>query len=135
MNCEDYRQAIGADPNFDGGAEHLAGCESCQAYRRDMLALEQKISGALALDVPDLQMPELEDVARESRRSDSRRSCMTPVWFAALRQCWSPRLSVFGFGAGPTYDSLAEEVLAHIQHEPAALIPTSTECRTSTYKE
>ena len=62
MNCEEYREAIGADPNFDGGATHVAECEACQAYRREMLALDAQIGRALAIDVPELQMPELEDV-------------------------------------------------------------------------
>lgn len=126
MNCEDYKQAIGADPKFDGGAEHLVGCESCQAYRRDMLALEQKISGALVLDVPDLNMPELEDIATEKVVAlASRRNSMTPVWFAAAATVLVAAFIGIRFDASPTYDSLADEVLAHIQHEPAALIPTN----------
>ena len=62
MNCEQYREAIGADPSFDGGAGHLSECASCQAYRKEMLELEKMISGALSIDVPELKMPELPDI-------------------------------------------------------------------------
>ena len=43
MNCEQYREAIAADPSFDGGAGHLSECEACQAYRREMLELDRLI--------------------------------------------------------------------------------------------
>ena len=62
MNCEEYRQAIAADPSFDGGAGHPSECAACQAYRNDMLELERTISRALTLDVPELNLPELPDI-------------------------------------------------------------------------
>ena len=62
MNCEDYRQAIATDPSFDGGAGHLSECAACQSYRSEMQALDQKISRALAIDVPQLQMPDLPEL-------------------------------------------------------------------------
>ncbi|MGI9220442.1 MAG: DUF3379 family protein, partial [Woeseiaceae bacterium] len=125
MNCDDYKQAIGADPKFDGGAQHVAECESCQAYRREMLALDQTISRALAIDVPDLQMPELEEVDTEKVVSlESRRKMMTPVWFAAAATVLVAAFVGFQLGGGSGYDTLAEEVLAHVDHTPAALIPT-----------
>ena len=125
MNCEDYRQALGADPNFDGGASHVAECEACQDYRREMLALEAQISRALAIDVPDLQMPEFDDVDTEKVVSlDSRRKLMTPVWFAAAATVLVAAFVGFRLGDGSGYDTLAEEVLAHVDHTPAALLPT-----------
>ena len=44
MNCEDYREAIAADPSesFEGGAAHVAACESCSAYRAEMQALDER---------------------------------------------------------------------------------------------
>ena len=44
MNCEEYREAIAADPSFDGGAGHLSECAACQAYRKDMLELDKAIA-------------------------------------------------------------------------------------------
>ena len=63
MNCEDYRQTIGADPNFDGGAGHLAECTECQTYRDEMRVLNRTIGRALALKVPELKLPELPTLA------------------------------------------------------------------------
>jgi len=61
MNCEDYKQAIAADPSesFDGGALHSAECPSCNTVKAEMQALDVRIAAALAIDVPDLKMPEL----------------------------------------------------------------------------
>lgn len=126
MNCEEYREAIGADPNFDGGATHVAECESCQAYRREMLALDAQISRALAIDVPELQMPELEDIDTGNVVSlDARRKLMKPVWLAAAATVLIAAFVTVRLGTGPAYNSLAEEVLAHVHHEPAALLPSS----------
>ena len=52
MNCEEYREAIAADPAFDGGVSHVAGCSSCQAYQREMQSLNLKIAKAMLVDVP-----------------------------------------------------------------------------------
>ena len=75
MNCEEYRESIAADPSFDGGAGHLSECSACQAYRKEMLALNQRISRALALDVPEANVPELpEIIAEDSSESSTSRS-------------------------------------------------------------
>ena len=66
MNCEEYREAIAADPSFDGGAGHLSECAACQAYRKEMLELDKAIGKALALDVPKLEMPELPDIEADN---------------------------------------------------------------------
>jgi len=125
MNCDDYRQAIGADPTFEGGADHVSQCASCQAYREDMLALEQKIGRALALNVPELSMPELDDVDAENVVSLApRRRMLTPVWLAAAATVLVAAFIGIRMGGSPTYDSLADEVLAHVSHEPAALLPS-----------
>ena len=72
MNCEEYRQAITADPSesFDGGADHVASCESCGVYRDDMRLLDDKITAALSISVPELKMPELPDIDVESNVVD-----------------------------------------------------------------
>ena len=62
MNCEEYREAIAADPAFDGGALHVATCSDCQSYQLQMRALNVKIAKALQVDVPDLKMPELPEI-------------------------------------------------------------------------
>ena len=136
MNCEEYREAIAADPSFDGGAGHLGQCAACQAYRSKMQAFDQTISRALALDVPELHVPELVDLpelaAPESpdfstSTADNvvalptlRRTSLT--WFAmAATVVAAALLGVRLIGTGIQHDSLADEILAHLDHEQIAL--------------
>ena len=39
MNCNEYRQALTADPAFTGGVEHAAVCADCRAFTRKVEAL------------------------------------------------------------------------------------------------
>ena len=122
MNCEEYRQIIGADPNFDGGAEHLAGCAECQTYCDDMRALDMTIGRALALEVPELKLPELPGMENVVSLSDRRR-LSTPAWFAMAATVLLAIFVGVRFTAddGVVYESLADEVLAHVSHDPSAL--------------
>jgi len=125
MNCEEYREAIATDPSFDGGAGHLNECAACQQYRSDMQALDQRISRALAIDVPELQVPELPELS--TSKSDKvvalhRRQLAPQTWFAmAATVVVAALLGVRLVGTGIEYDSLADEILAHLDGEPNAL--------------
>jgi hypothetical protein len=122
MKCEDYRQAIAADPSFDGGAGHLSECAACQSYRSEMQALEQTISRALALDVPQLQMPDLPEIETDNVVTLRRRRFTPPVWLAmAATVVVAALVGVRLIGTGIEYESLADEILAHVDHEPFAL--------------
>jgi len=122
MNCEQYREAIAADPSFDGGAGHLSECAACQEYRSEMQRLDQTISRALALDVPQLQVPDLPELDTDNVVSLSSRRMTPPVWTAMAATVVLAAFIGFRFiGSGIEYESLAEEVLAHVDHEPAAL--------------
>jgi hypothetical protein len=119
MNCDEYQQAVGADPDFDGGVEHRNECAVCQAYRDDMRALDAQIRRALALDVPDLRIPDVASVTDIA----TRRRITTPAWLALAA---TVLLAVFvglqfGDDTGISEDELAREVLAHVMHEPMAL--------------
>jgi hypothetical protein len=123
MNCEEYRQAIAADPSFDGGAGHLSECAGCQQYRAEMLSLDRRIGRALEIDVPKLVMPELDDIEADNVFALGRRRRLTvPTWLAmAATVAVAAIIGVRMVGLGVQYDSLADEVLAHLDHEPAAL--------------
>ncbi len=126
MNCEEYRQAVSADPAFDGGAEHLSSCADCQAFRRDMQALNLKIAKAMQLSVPALKLPELPAVDNVVSIS-AREPLSRPVWFAmAASVVFAVIMGARLLGVGASYDSLGEEVIAHLDHEPYALRVTST---------
>ena len=132
MNCEDYREAIAADPSesFEGGAGHTAACESCSAYRAEMRALDNVIARALAIDVPELIIPKLPPIGEDDNvvnlpfKRLSRFS--TPAWLGiAASFALAAIIGIQFSGNGPANDQLlAEEVLAHVDHEPWAMTVT-----------
>ncbi|MBT8103735.1 MAG: DUF3379 domain-containing protein [Gammaproteobacteria bacterium] len=128
MNCDDYRQAISADPAFDGGAGHLSVCDECQAFRAEMQSLNVRIAKAMQIRVPELKVPELPAVARDNVVSmPARKPRARSTWFAlAATVTLAAMVGIRMFGVGADYDSLADEVLAHLDHEPGALRVSST---------
>ncbi len=125
MNCEKYREALGADPSFDGGAGHLSECASCQAYRKEILELDKKISGALAIDVPALAIPELPEIDSDNVVSlPKRRRVSAPLFAVAATVVLAAFIGIsagWDTDAGSEHDTLADELLAHLDHEPYAL--------------
>lgn len=135
MNCEDYRESIAADPSesFEGGAGHAAACESCNAYRAEMRALDETIAKALTIDVPELRIPELPPVAEDDNvvnlpfKRPSKIS--TPAWLGiAASFAIAAIISIQFTGNGRNADQLlAKEVMAHMDHEPWAIKFTDVE--------
>lgn len=122
MNCEQYREAIAADPSYDGGAGHLSECEACQAYRREMLELDQAIGQALAIDVPELVVPDLPEIETDNVVALPRRRWSSPAMLAmAATVVLAAFIGLRMLDGGPRYESLADELLAHLEHEPYAL--------------
>ena len=133
MNCEEYRQALAEDPTFSGGKAHLAECKECQVFRASFLEFESRIEAALNIPVPPLNMPELPaiEISDESADSIDRKNVVaikprarvtTPAWFAlAASVALVAMLGVRMFGGHGDYSSLAEEIVAHLEHEPQAL--------------
>jgi len=90
-----------------------------------MLSFNARIATALSIDVPPLTMPELPDVDAGNvtvlpfRRRRMRLMALAASILVAL--AIGIRLNL----PDPVYGSLAEEVLAHVDHEPAALRVTN----------
>jgi hypothetical protein len=139
MNCDDYKQAIAADPSesFADGAEHVAACESCAEFKAEMLALDASIAKALSFDVPELNMPDLpeldgkdENVVNMPFKRKSR--IMMPPWIGIAAGFALAAFLGVQFLATDITDSsdkdqlLAAQVLSHLDHEPNALLPTNT---------
>ena len=123
MNCNEYTEALTADPGFEDESGHVDSCTSCQAYRTEMLAFNARIAAAMAINVPELTMPELPEIDTDKVVSlVARRSMPRPVWFALAA---TVLLAVFvGIRApdmGSIDGTLEEQVLAHLDHEPRAL--------------
>lgn len=123
MNCEDYRQAIAADPSYEGGEAHVSACSECRAFRDGLHALDRKIARALEIPVPELRMPELPDIdTTDVVPMRPRRSYNAPAWLAvAATLVLAAFVGIRMAGHEVVYPSLADEVVAHLDHEPYAL--------------
>lgn len=128
MTCEDYRKELSADPGFEDESGHLDACVECREYSAQMLALDEDIAKALQIEVPELMLPELPDVdvgtmtVLPVRRTSSR-----PVWFAvAATVLIAAFVGIRIFAPTVEYGSLEEQLLAHVDHEASALLPTTT---------
>ena len=105
MSCEQARLMIGADP--EGSApeleQHLQECESCRRFRTEMRTLDANIRRALE------QPPQ---PARAPRVTSTWRS------WALAASVLLAMLAVLAVWLGRPSDTLAREVVAHVQEEP-----------------
>jgi hypothetical protein len=128
MKCEEYREAITADPSesFEGGAAHAATCAACAAFRASMRRADERIARALAIAVPELRLPELPewsgDTAPNVTVLPARHSRpKLPAWLGLAAVLAAA--AVLGFrmlapeSASPT---LAAQVMAHMDGEEAS---------------
>ncbi len=88
-------------------------------------ALDLKIAKALQIDVPELRMPELPDVDTSGVATlPVKKRSTKPIWFAiAASVVLATSISIRNsdlFDSHGSYDTLAGEVLAHLDHEPGA---------------
>ncbi len=85
--------------------------------------LDLKIAKALQIEVPELRAPELPPIEADNVATlPARRRASTPVWFAvAATLVLATSVAVRMSGMFDSHESLAAEVLAHLDHEPAAL--------------
>ena len=90
-----------------------------------MKALDLRIARALQIDVPPLVMPELPDVDDTVATLPVRRRSKAPIWFAvAATVVLGLSIALRMSSIFVEYDSLADEVLAHLDHEPRSLVVT-----------
>ena len=113
MTCDDARLFIGADP---GAAtpmleEHLATCAACAGFRDEMRALDADICRALERP-PDIARPRSGRQPRTWRQWTLAASVVLATF--AVLGVWLLRPS----------DSLAREVVAHVQAEPQSWLAT-----------
>jgi hypothetical protein len=123
MNCTDYREALTTDPGFGDESGHVDGCASCQAYRTETLAFNEKIAAAMAINVPELKMPELPLLDTEKVVPlAARRQIPKPAWFAlAATVLLAAFVGIRTADMGAVSGTLEEQVIAHLDHEPRAL--------------
>lgn len=130
MNCEEYRQALRSEPGFDDESRHADGCVECREYSAGMLALDRDIALAMKISVPAFRMPELPDLdVADVVLIPARRFLSRPAWFgmaATVLLAVVVGLRLMSPGMDETFGTLEEQVLAHVDHEPLALLPSST---------
>jgi len=133
MDEQHYEIQIVADPSADIDDTGLSAEDrrAAAAFRDEMRALDEKIAAALAIDVPAFDLPDLPNVDGDDNVTHISRSnkpgFTRPAWIAmaasvALVAVIGARLLVFD----QTYPSLSAEIVAHLDHEPQALVVTST---------
>jgi hypothetical protein len=129
MNCKEYRESITADPaaSFAGAAEHAAECAECEAYRCRILSLDDLIARALAIDVPEIRMPDLPESGRDSNVIPMpARRFTVPVWLGiAASVVVAATLAIRLLTNDVVFPSLAAEIVAHLDHEQESRIVTS----------
>jgi hypothetical protein len=132
MNCENCKQAIATDPSTSTDAidAHVAVCESCAARQSEMRVLDDKIARALAIRTPELSMPDLPPIEGGNvvrLPVGSRGTFSLPTWLAIAASFALAAVLVSQFvgneATGPY--SLADDILAHIDHEPGALVASN----------
>lgn len=113
MNCEEARLQIGADPSAATPdlEAHVAGCGACARFRAEMRALDVDIRRAL-------QEP--------LRAAASRRQRPQPPWrqWALAASVLLAMAVVLGVWLLRPSQTLAREVVAHVQAEPESWLAT-----------
>lgn len=120
-DCNTYREAIAAEPWLESD-EHVSQCAPCQAFRDELRALDRQIATALLVPVPELNMPELAEVDASNVTTLAARRISVPAWLAVAATVTIA--AVLGFrmlDSELSYPSLADEIIAHLDHEPYAL--------------
>ena len=138
MNCEEFKEAIAADPSatFEG-ADHALSCESCAAYQAEMQVFDARIAKALAINVPELNVPDLPAIEDDNVVSlPVGRKRATQTWLAIAASFALAAVIATQFIGGPVeYPSLADEIVAHLDHEPGALRVTDVAVSDETFSD
>lgn len=113
MTCDDARLLIGGDPAASTPEleEHVRGCATCARLRREMQALDVDILRALQ------QPPEM------ARGTPTRQA---PAWrqWALAASALLATFAVFALWLLRPSDTLAHDVVTHVQGEPDSWLAT-----------
>ena len=120
MDCLEFRRAAGADPQHlePAALAHARGCPRCAAHLQELRALDERILAALRVPlsspgraVGGLRSPVVTGLDRR-RWMGLAASIIAGVLVGTLLWVGNPR------------HSLAQDLVAHLAHEPEALAPT-----------
>jgi hypothetical protein len=121
MKCGEARFALAADPSHVAAAvaEHVGTCEPCAAYARDMSMLDDRLREAMNVSAPEITLPAGPHLAASA---PPRRQVLRQ--FALAASVAGVALLVGMLWIGVPRQSLASAVVAHMSHEPDALVRT-----------
>ncbi len=129
MNCEDFRQAIGADPAVDTPQlqAHAAGCVACTDHVARLRDMDDIIRRALTVDadLPAVDLPPVEMAASGVNAVDSagarlRRRALPLALAASITLVLA---SVLWFALPG--ESLASQLVTHVGHESKSMVITT----------
>jgi hypothetical protein len=126
MTCDEARELIGADPETASPQliAHLATCPACQEYRKQMVTLNAKMRRALELSLPPLRReapltgvpPNVVALPRRQASSPLKRAKTRGLPIAASLAAGV--LIALTLWLSRPSESLAAEVIAHVEGEP-----------------
>jgi len=127
VDCLEFRRLAGADPQHPDAAvlEHAAGCGRCAGYLRQTLDLDQRILAALSVPVAPRPAGRVAAPAAPIPGLDRRR------WYALAASIVAGVMVGSLLWVGGPRNSLAQDVLAHMDHEPEAFVVTTTAADTA----
>jgi hypothetical protein len=124
MDCLEFRRVAGADPAHlsPAGERHAAACPRCAEHLRRLRMLDDRLLRALRIPVgPGVAASPLPAPAlRPGRLPQAAR----PRWLALAASIVAGVLVGTLLWVGGPRDSLAQELVAHLAHEPEALVVT-----------
>jgi hypothetical protein len=129
MNCSEARFALAADPRNGDSAllEHLEKCPSCSAYASDMHQLDQRLRDALAVPVPEVELPlgPYPATRASAAPGGGLRGSAATRRFALAASVAGVAVLVGLLWVGVPRPSLASAVVAHMAEEPDAWSTTA----------
>lgn len=112
MKCHEVQTLLGAEPHSSESMmlEHIASCATCSEYRQEMLRMDALIRRALTIPV---DAPAKAPI-RAPRYAGWQIAASLLASIAIAGSLW----------VASTQDSLAEQLVAHAEHEAFAIVPT-----------
>jgi hypothetical protein len=124
MDCLEFRRVAGAEPaHLSPEAErHAASCPRCAEHLRRLRALDERLLRALRIPV-GLEA-EASPLAVPAVPPERLSQAARPRWLALAASIVAGVLVGTLLWVGGPRDSLAQELVAHLAHEPEALTMT-----------
>ncbi|WP_313919420.1 DUF3379 family protein [Tahibacter sp.] len=121
MNCLEYRRELASEPRRESAEMqlHRRGCTGCSAHHARALGFELALKRALTVPVPDGLAERILLAQTTSERGDRGRR-----WRLGLFAAAAVVLVALGLGVHQLqlFSPLAQQLIVHLEHEPAALI-------------